>query len=643
MTPRLVAISGPCQGQTFEITGSRFVIGRKTDCDLRLDFIEISRRHCEIVRDAGRGFTLRDLGSRHGTLVNGKLVNGAPVNEVALNHSDLVTLGTHALLFLLDDSAPPRRGVDDTGSLPVPSLSLERRLTESLHLDPSRVDAALPAQARLARELHALLRLSTALQEQREVAPLAARLLDVTLEALPTAERGAVLLREPGLEQPIVLAERGDGISETGGAMIAHLLERVLGQGLAVCSPQVDTDPALGPAVASSGIGSLVAAPLAGDDGQALGLIYLDRRTPGFAEHHLELLTAIAGVASLAFRNVLHLRWLERENRRLRDADAARHDMIGESAAMRAVLALVARVARADSTVLIQGESGTGKELVAHAIHRSSPRREGPFIAINCATLSDNLLESELFGHEKGAFTGALARKPGKMEAAHRGTLFLDEVAEIPVTLQAKLLRALQEREIERVGGTRPIPIDVRVVAATHRQLEDAVAAGDFRQDLYYRLKVITLTLPPLRDRRDDIPLLARHFARRHGEKLGSTHLGIAPEARRCLLAYDWPGNVRELGNAIERAVVLGDGEVVRREDLPDEVAGAGGDAAATSDAGVDTDFQSALVAFKKQLILDAWQASGEDYARTAERLGIHLNSLHRMVKNLGIKDALGR
>ena len=330
-------------------------------------------------------------------------------------------------------------------------------------------------------------------------------------------------------------------------------------------------------------------------------------------------------------------------NRRLREESQAQHEMIGESAAMERVFDLVGRVARADATVLIHGESGTGKELVAQAIHRSSSRREGPLVAVNCATLSENLLESELFGHEKGAFTGALQRKIGKMEAAHRGTLFLDEVAEIPLSLQAKLLRALQEREVERVGGARPIPVDIRVLAASHQDLGAAVREGSFREDLYYRLKVITCELPPLRDRRQDIPLLARHFAHRHGERLGWRDLGIDPEARRCLLAYDWPGNVRELANVIERAVVLGDGEVVRREDLPDEVAVAGGAVEEAAQASSPRDFQAALVDFKKNLILEAWKQSGEDYAQTAERLGIHVNSLHRMVRTLGLKGDLGR
>ncbi|MEM8962995.1 MAG: sigma 54-interacting transcriptional regulator [Acidobacteriota bacterium] len=618
MKPRLVATSGPLEGQTFAITTDSFVIGRQADCQIHLKNNDVSRRHCEIVVEHG-AFLLRDLRSRHGTRVNGR-----PVNEVTLDHSDLVSVGTHSWLFLLH--APARRATDadditDSRPIELGATGRESRLTRSMHLDPIRVEAALPAQARLARELHALLRLTTTLQEERALAPLARRLLDATVEALPTAEHGAVLLREPGVEKPIRIAERGTVTVSN------DLVDEVLESKVAWRRPD------------DHGGGVLVA-PLTEMHGESLGALVLTGST-GFTDRHLELLVAIAGVASLAVRNVLHLRWLEGENRRLRDEHPAHHDMIGDSAAMRRIFDLVARVARADSTFLIHGESGTGKELVAHALHRTSPRSDGPFIAINCATLSENLLESELFGHEKGAFTGAMQRKIGKMEAADRGTLFLDEVAEIPVGLQAKLLRALQERKIERVGGTRPIEIDIRVVAATHRRLEDAVEAGTFRQDLFFRLKVITCELPPLRDRREDIPLLAHHFIRRHSAKLGMPDLTISPEARRCLLAYDWPGNVRELGNVIERAVVLGDGELVRREDLPDEVVTAIGPDEGEPEE--DQGYQDALLAYKKKLILDAWQESGEDYARTADRLKIHLNSLHRLVKNLGLRDALGR
>ncbi|MEM8931090.1 MAG: sigma 54-interacting transcriptional regulator, partial [Acidobacteriota bacterium] len=407
MRPRLVAIAGPLEGETIELDGERFVIGRQADCDLALTTIEISREHCAILRD-GRRFVLHDLGSRHGTQVNSR-----SATETALAHSDLISLGTHAFLFLLDESSTSRD--EDTDSTAALGVSAERKATETLHLDPARVDAALPAQARLARELATLLRLATSLQEHREIGPLAAALLDAMLDAVPSADRGIVLLREPGVLHPTRLAERG-----AGGDLDRATLDRVVEQGVAVCGR---------PLGGSGGAEALIAAPLLGSDGAAIGAIVLDRRqSPGFAEHHLELVLAIAGVASLALQNVLHLRWLESENQRLREEDAARHDMIGDSAEMRRVLDLVARVARADSTILVRGESGTGKELVARAIHRTSPRGDGPFVAVNCATLSEHLLESELFGHDKGAFTGALSRKIGKMEAAHGGTLFLDEI-----------------------------------------------------------------------------------------------------------------------------------------------------------------------------------------------------------------------
>jgi two-component system response regulator HydG len=364
-----------------------------------------------------------------------------------------------------------------------------------------------------------------------------------------------------------------------------------------------------------------------------LGLVYGDSpsRTV-FDERHLELLGALAGIGSLALRNALHLRRLERETRRLR-AHQLDHDLVGESPPMQRLLDLVARVARADTTVLIRGESGTGKELVAQALHRSSERADGPFVAINCATLSETLIESELFGHEKGAFTGAVARSIGELEVADGGTLFLDEVGEIPLGLQAKLLRVLQERQFVRVGGTRPIATDVRIVAATNRDLEAAVREGRFREDLYYRLKVIALETPPLRERPDDIPLLARHFLALHGRRLGRRGVALSRAAERCLRTYPWPGNVRELGNVVERALVLGDTEEVRPEDLPDEVA--------EGTAEMPGSFQAALHETKKKLVLDAWRKAGGDYAGAAAILGVHVNSLHRMIRRLDLKDRL--
>ncbi|MEE8523347.1 MAG: sigma 54-interacting transcriptional regulator [Thermoanaerobaculia bacterium] len=627
MNPRLIAISGPAEGRTFPLRGERFTIGRHAGNDLQLASLEVSRHHCELRREEDGGFVVTDLDSRHGVFVNSR-----PVRERHLVHSDLVTVGGSVLLFLLDDSSVSGATGSRGAEAPfVAGSTVAKKPTEMLYLDRARVDAALPAQARIARDLHALLRASTALQGPLPAAEIGDRLLAAVLEMVPAA-RAAVLLREPGVDE-LTTAAVHDG--DEGFAPSRTVVEQVLRDrvGLLCDSPEDEA------AQQSAGVRSLICAPLVGRDGDALGVVYADSRSRGaFDERHLELVGAVAGIASLAFENAFHLRWLEGENRRLRDHQL-KHEMVGESAPMRRLLDLVARVARSDTTVLIRGESGTGKELTAQAIHRSSDRAAGPFVAINCATLSPTLLESELFGHEKGAFTGAVARQQGKLEAARGGTLFFDEVGEIPPPLQAKLLRVLQEREFERVGGTRPIRADVRVVAATNRDLEAALRDGSFRDDLYYRIKVITLETPPLRHRRDDVPLLASHFLSVHGRRLGRKSVGVSPEARRCLMAYAWPGNVRELGNVVERALVLGDSDVIHPEDLPDEVV----EGAALASDGAPSEFQAAVTETKRKLILRAWRRAAGDYAAAAALLGVHVNSLHRMIRRLGLKGQLDR
>jgi Nif-specific regulatory protein len=305
---------------------------------------------------------------------------------------------------------------------------------------------------------------------------------------------------------------------------------------------------------------------------------------------------------------------------------------------MREVYQLIARVAPTASTVLIRGESGTGKELAARAVHANSPRASKPFVAINCAALTETLLESELFGHEKGAFTGALAQKKGKLEVADGGTLFLDEVGEMSATLQAKLLRVLQEREFERVGGTRTLKADVRVVAATNRNLEESIRDGSFRQDLYYRLNVVSFEMPPLRERREDIPLLASYFVAKYSERFNRRVSGISTEARACLSNYDWPGNVRELENAVERAVVLGSTERILPEDLPETILEIEQPAGASP--GV-TKYHEAVKEAKKQLILKAIDAASGNLTEAAKLLGVHPNYLHRLIRNLNLRPAL--
>lgn len=309
--------------------------------------------------------------------------------------------------------------------------------------------------------------------------------------------------------------------------------------------------------------------------------------------------------------------------------------ILGRSPATMALVRQIEKIAPRDTTVLIQGESGTGKELVARALHRLSPRHARPFVALNCAAIAENLLESELFGHEKGAFTGATEQRPGKLELAAGGTVFLDEIGEMPLPLQAKMLRVLQQRECERVGGRKVIPLDIRVVAATNRDLATEVRRGAFREDLFHRLNVITLRTPPLRERGEDIELLAQSFLARAAASAGRHLTGFSPAALSALRRYDWPGNIRELENVVERAVVLGDLPEVQLEDLPDNLL----DLAPDADAPA---FHRSVHDAKRAAIVEAWRKSSGDYKQAAQILGVHPNSLLRMIRNLDLRAELG-
>jgi transcriptional regulator with GAF, ATPase, and Fis domain len=636
MPPRLIALTGPLKGAVINLTDEEVSIGREGANNVRLDTdLSVSRRHC-LIKSAESAFVTVDLGS-----FNGTYVNGLPIHEKTLSHGDRIVVGDSTFIFLTEEGDPPapRLAVelDDLHNL---SETVRLRQEDVLYLQPEKI-AALPPTARMARDLNALLKISTTINSTQGVESIQRQLLDLIFDVVP-AERGAILLTGPTRRNSEEFSSVfGWRRGESGDAPVRcsrTIAQKVLKEGVAMLSNNVlEGDGSSVESLASEETRSLLAVPLVAYD-RKLGVIYLSTSDPisWFDEDHLQLVTAIAGIAAVAIKNAQERELLESENQRLNAEINIEHDMVGEGARMRDVLQFIARVAPMDTTALIRGESGTGKELAARALHNNSERSSKPFVAINCAAIAEGLLESELFGHERGAFTGAIAMKKGKLELADGGTLFLDEIGEMSPFLQAKLLRVLQDHEFERVGGTRAMKSDIRLIAATNRDLEDAIRQGAFRVDLYYRLNVVSLIMPPLRERKEDIPLLANYFATKYAAKCKRQVRGISQEAHACLTDYDWPGNVRELENAIERAVVLGTEEFILPEDLPEALLEKG-----SPPGGPATRYHDAVGAAKKQVILKALEQANGSVTDAARLLDVHPNYLHRLLRNLNLRPEL--
>ena len=627
---RLEALSGPRQGESFPLTGDEVFIGREPTNQIAVLDATASRRHCSIHK-ADEQFFLRDRESRNSTFLN-----GVPVTDQVLRHGDQIRVGQSLFVFREPgDATQTEEPILQYDSAPVGSTVILTK-QDTVYLRPPRAGANLPATERTVHDLNVLLNFSRTVNAVRDLPTLEKQVLEAVLEVAPAA-RAALFRMDPGSEEPTFILgwERGRGpahhvkVSRT-------ILNRVIKEQVAVLSEDVAGDEQLqgSDSLIAGHVRSVLAVPLEAQ-GRLLGAIYLDALAGGtrFDTNLLQLVTALGSVTALAIENLQQLEWLNTENRRLQDEIGIRHSMIGGSDAIQAVQKFIGRVAGNDATVLIWGESGTGKELVARAIHENSPRASKPFVAINCAAITETLLESELFGHEKGSFTGAIAQKRGKLEIAEGGTILLDEIGELALPLQAKLLRVLQEREFERVGGTRAIKLDVRVLAATNRDLKKESENKTFRQDLYYRLNVVSVRVPALRERKKDIPLLASFFAARCAEKVKRRVVGISPEAGRCLTSYDWPGNVRELENAIERAVALGSTEVILPEDLPEAIL----EGASVAGAPVNA-LQDNLRDAKKAMIERAIEQANGVYTDAAKILGIHPNHLFRLVRTLNLQ-----
>ena len=381
---------------------------------------------------------------------------------------------------------------------------------------------------------------------------------------------------------------------------------------------------------------SILAVPLVDHD-QVVGVLETlnTAKAKQFEQSDLELLTTFGAYAAVALRNAELVAAIRDESQRLKGSlDERYRTLIVESPGMKHVVEMTRKAARSDSTVLLLGESGVGKEILARSIHNWSPRAGKPFVAVNCVALSDQLLESELFGHEKGAFTGAHQQKKGLLEVAQGGTIFLDEIGDMKLSLQAKLLRVLQDREFDRVGGTQPIKVDIRVIAATNQDLKAAIGEGRFRKDLFFRLNVVSVVIPPLRERREDIPALANFFVGRYAKEMKRPQMKLRPQAVDALRQYDWPGNVRELANVIERAVVLANDDVIGVDDLILEPAETNGH---DNETLMFLPFHESVDHFKRLRLQDAIAKAGGNKTKAAQALQLQPTYLSRLCKQMGI------
>ena len=615
MQPRLLVISGSLTGTVRPLLDGHISIGLDESSQLRLVDTVVSPKHCTI-EQVGEGYVIVDRDSPCGTFVN-----GIPVRRKGLAHGDAIRVGGSELVFLLHEEEEDNSQMCLSDMAPASAL-------QTIRVDHASAPPTFADQVGwMARDLAALFRISNVINSIRDLEHLQRELLRLIFEVIP-ADHGAVVLLPDLDEEPrsIILLSRQPG-AERSIEIQRDLIQRSIWERSAVFT------------AASSGsreLQNVLCMPLVAVE-KVIGVIYLTslRPAPPFREDHIHFLDSVSRIAAVTLENIIALDMLRSENLQLKAELNTAGKLVGESRQIRQIEEFVSRVAHSDSTVLIRGESGTGKEVVAREIHVNSPRSDRPFVAINCAAIPETLFESELFGYEKGAFTGAVAMRKGKLEAADDGTLFLDEIGELPPPMQAKLLRVLQQKEFERVGGNIAIAFKARVLAATHKNLEEAMKSGEFRQDLYYRLNVVSVRVPPLREHRDDIPLLALYFAAKYAEKAKRPFKGISPEARMFLMGYSWPGNVRELENAIEHAIVLGLTEEILPEDLPN------GLLEEQSSRVSGARYHEVLNETKKELIRSSLGEAKGSFPEAARLLGIHPKYLHRLVRNLNLKSEL--
>jgi Nif-specific regulatory protein len=633
-------------GDVFPLTvGERYTLGRAPTNRIQVKDDLCSREHAEVYFADGR-WRLRDLGSLNGTRLNSERVD----TDWELAPRDEVGLGRTRLLFVEDMGQLP----DMPAAAPAEGVSIKKRLGQTRFLTPIPPDAAdgqttsdrtpppeataVVSRHSLSRDLSLLYRLALDMGSAGTYADLVRIVLDGLLEAIP-AEVGAILSVKEGRNLEVTAHRHRDPSVRTYAPVSEFVTNEVLASREAILAEDVARDRYLRNRESLTHIGatSLICAPVTFGD-KVLALIHLYCTDPhrALTAEDLEFTVAVAKHLGAATHQMNRQASLSNENRSLRDQLRVESELVGNSPPMKEVENQIGRVAGTNATVLIRGESGSGKELVARAIHYSSHRKEGPFVCLNCAALTETLLESELFGHEKGAFTGATEKKVGKFEAADHGTIFLDEIGEMNPGTQAKLLRVLEGHPFERVGGHTPIRVDVRVVSATNQPLEKAMQTGAFRRDLFFRLQVVEIRLPPLRERLSDVPLLAEHFLKRFVRETGRKIRGFTPAALRKMDTYHWPGNVRELRNVVERAVALGTGPVIDAPDIWLSSLEAGGALPlGPGEGGYET---ASLEAIEKQHILRTLEHTDWNKSQAAAILCIERSTLDRKIKVYGLK-----
>ncbi len=658
---RLIVVEGPDRGCEFALAnepGGSVIVGRDPRNLVPLNDSSVSREHLRI-EFTGRGYRLVDLGSKNRTFLNGE-----PVREWALRHGDRIGVGDSELRFEDDRAVVEEEGFETTIMKEIRGQAGIDGLLEGL--DPKKA----VGDERLGGVLESIRRvfsLSRTLSGSESLVDLYADLVSILGSTLK-ADHGAVLTLEGGRWSPAAVLSGGTETGRAGPpgspagpgqnsrmAVSESIVRRAADEGKAILSANTRRDARFREkeSVVDAGIFSAMAAPIipparsseagkAGGPRAVLGVIYLDRRGADrpFTEKDLEVLSAAAEQASAVAGPREEADRLRNEKEGLLRTIFDSKRIVGRSRAIGDVLEFIRRAAPASQTVLIRGETGTGKELVAMAIHYQGPRRGKPFIPVNCAAIPENLMESELFGHEKGAFTGAASRRKGRFELAEGGTVFLDEVAEMSAGCQAKLLRLLEDRRFERLGGSETVQVDVRIIAATNKDLAAALAAGQFREDLFYRLNVLGVTLPPLRERPEDIPLLVQHFL----DDVGGSKRSFSPEAVEKLQAFSWPGNIRQLRNAIESAFVLGSGAVIG----PDEIVLGGQPTVRTAapeggpgrpgESSAERWEPTTLEEVQRRHIQRVLVHTGGNKKRAAEILGIERCTLYAKLKSLALQ-----